>query len=396
MTTQPPTADNLPHLLVVDDSRLMRRAIIKILGKEYRLSEAGDGEEAWQRLQEHNDIKMIFSDLSMPNLDGFGLLERIRNSDDPQLQNLPVIIITGAEDDEETKQRALSRGASDFISKPFESVQLRTRAQTHLRLDDTHRQLSKTVSQLEEQGTRDEVTGLANKNYFLQRGNKDLAFAKRHSGELALLLIQIDNFNKLFTRFGKEAAQHTLQQVSRIMLDNVRQEDTVARIGVAQLVFLTPSTNCVGARQLGERVRKQIDELSIEFGGVALPATISTVIAAVDITRDTSLDNLLKIARQYLNEAIDSGGNRVVLDEADVTATIEAGEIKGVAVAEPLAAEPDLETAIQLCHTEEAARIQPYLASLLRKLYPLLQVCNQQLKLGIDDALETIRQRLDK
>jgi len=79
-----------------------------------------------------------------------------------------------------------------------------------------------------------------------------------------------------------------------------------------------------------------------------------------------------------------------------VTATIEAGEIKGVAVAEPLAAEPDLETAIQLCHTEEAARIQPYLASLLRKLYPLLQVCNQQLKLGIDDALETIRQRLDK
>jgi len=263
MTTQPPTADNLPHLLVVDDSRLMRRAIIKILGKEYRLSEAGDGEEAWQRLQEHNDIKMIFSDLSMPNLDGFGLLERIRNSDDPQLQNLPVIIITGAEDDEETKQRALSRGASDFISKPFESVQLRTRAQTHLRLDDTHRQLSKTVSQLEEQGTRDEVTGLANKNYFLQRGNKDLAFAKRHSGELALLLIQIDNFNKLFTRFGKEAAQHTLQQVSRIMLDNVRQEDTVARIGVAQLVFLTPSTNCVGARQLGEGVRKQIDELSI-------------------------------------------------------------------------------------------------------------------------------------
>ena len=396
MTTQPPTADNLPHLLVVDDSRLMRRAIIKILGKEYRLSEAGDGEEAWQRLQEHNDIKMIFSDLSMPNLDGFGLLERIRNSDDPQLQNLPVIIITGAEDDEETKQRALSRGASDFISKPFESVQLRTRAQTHLRLDDTHRQLSKTVSQLEEQGTRDEVTGLANKNYFLQRGNKDLAFAKRHSGELALLLIQIDNFNKLFTRFGKEAAQHTLQQVSRIMLDNVRQEDTVARIGVAQLVFLTPSTNCVGARQLGERIRKQIDELSIEFGGVALPATISTGIAAVDITRDTSLDNLLKIARQYLNEAIDSGGNRVVLDEADVTATIEAGEIKGVAVAEPLAAEPDLETAIQLCHTEEAARIQPYLASLLRKLYPLLQVCNQQLKLGIDDALETIRQRLDK
>ena len=73
---------------------------------------------------------MVFSDLSMPKLDGFGLLERIRNSTETRIQNLPVIIITGAEDDEETKQLALSKGASDFISKPFESVQLRTRAKT--------------------------------------------------------------------------------------------------------------------------------------------------------------------------------------------------------------------------------------------------------------------------
>jgi diguanylate cyclase (GGDEF)-like protein len=396
MTTETTTADDQPHLLVVDDSRLMRRAIIKILGKEYRLTEASDGEEGWKALQEHNDIKVIFSDLSMPNLDGYGLLERIRNSDDPHIQNLPVIIITGAEDDEDTKQRALSRGASDFISKPFESVQLRTRAKTHVRLDDTHRQLNKTVTQLEEQSTRDELTGLANKNYFLQRGNKDIAFAKRHRGELSLLLIQIDNFNKLFTSFGKEAAQHALKEVSRIMLENVRQEDTVARIGVAQLVFLTPSTNRIGARQLGERLRNQIDQLCVEFGGIALPTTISVGIAAIDITRDTLLDDVVKVARQHLNEAIDSGGNRVALEEITDSPTMGTEAVSEVSGAEPLAEEPDLETAIQLCHTDDTARMQPHLAALLRKLFPLLQVCNNQLKLGIDDALEAIRQRLDK
>lgn len=389
-------SDDRPHLLVVDDSRLMRRAISKILGKEYRLTEAGDGEEAWKTLLGHDDIKMVFSDLSMPKLDGYGLLERIRNCNEPHIQNLPVIIITGAEDDEETQQRALSKGASDFISKPFESVQLRTRAKTHLRLDDTHRQLNETATQLEEQSTRDELTGLANKNYFIQRGNKDLAFARRHRGELSLLLFQIDNFNKIFTGFGKEAALHALKEVSRIMMDNVRHEDTAARIGVAQLAFLTPSTNRIGARQFGERIRSQIEALFIEFGGIALPVTISVGIAAIDISRDTNLDEILKLASHHLADAIANGGNRVVLDESIETATTEI-EIAAEAVTlPPLSEEPDLETAVKLCQSDEGERIQTYLSTLLRKLYPLLQLCNVKLDLGIDDALEKIRQKLDK
>ena len=144
---------NKPHLLVVDDSRLMRRAIGKILGKEYRITEATDGNEAWTVLQNEDDIAVIFSDLSMPNLDGFGLLNLVRNSDNPAINSLPVIIITGAEDDDETKHKALNHGASDFISKPFESVQLRTRAQTHVKLDRTHKKLSETTTALEKQTT---------------------------------------------------------------------------------------------------------------------------------------------------------------------------------------------------------------------------------------------------
>ena len=395
MSTETTTTDKQPHLLVVDDSRLMRRAITKILGKEYRISEAGDGEEGWQVLQEQDDIKLIFSDLSMPNLDGYGLLERIRSSSESHIQNLPVIIITGAEDDEETKQLALSKGASDFISKPFESVQLRTRAKTHLRLDDTHRQLNKAVTQLEEQATTDELTGLSNKNYFLQRGNKDLAFAKRHRGELSLLLIQIDNFNKLYTRFGKQAALHALKEVSRIMIENVRREDTVARIGVAQIAFLTPSTNCIGARQFAERIRNQTEALGVEFGGISLPTTISIGVAAIDIARDTSLDDILKIANQHLNDAINNGGNCVVLEEISETDITETEADAETIIIQPLPEEPDLETAVQLCQSEEVERMQPYLAALLRKLHPLLQLCNKQLQLGIDDALEKIRQRLD-
>lgn len=396
MSTETDTNNNLPHLLVVDDSRLMRRAISKILGKEYRISEANDGEDGWRVLQQHDDIKVIFSDLSMPNLDGYGLLERIRNCNEPGIQNLPVIIITGAEDDEETKQRALSKGASDFISKPFESVQLRTRAKTHVRLDDTHRQLNETVTLLEEQTTKDDLTGLSNKNYFLQRGNKDLAFAKRHRGELSLLLIQVDNFNKLFTGFGKEAALHALKEVSRIMMDNVRHEDTVARIGVAQLAFLTPSTNRIGARQLGERIRNQIEAMTVEFGGINIPTTISIGISAIEISRNTLLDDILKVAKQHLNHAIDAGGNRTVLEEITDTLAPEIDVVEERELPPVLPEAPDLETAVTLCQNDDVIPMRPYLATLLKKLYPLLQVCNKQLQLGIDDALEKIRQRLDQ
>jgi len=122
-----------PRILAVDDSRVMRRAMSKVLGKEYDVVEAEHGEDAWTHLLNDPTIQVVFTDLSMPYLDGFGLLERMRDSDDPHLQALPVIIITGKDDDEETKQAALDKGASDFITKPFDSVQLQARAKAHVR-----------------------------------------------------------------------------------------------------------------------------------------------------------------------------------------------------------------------------------------------------------------------
>ena len=64
----------------------------------------------------------------MPELDGFGLLDRIRNSEDERISNLPFIVITGNEDDEGILQRALDNGANDLITKPFQSKEIKDRA----------------------------------------------------------------------------------------------------------------------------------------------------------------------------------------------------------------------------------------------------------------------------
>lgn len=401
----PLDAKQLPHVLVIDDSRLMRRAIGKLLGKLYRVSEAGDGEEGLNFIQSTDDIKLVFSDLSMPKLDGYGLLDKIRNSDDPRISALPVIVITGAEDSDETKQKALAHGASDFISKPFDSAQLRARAKTHIQLDETHRKLSETETKLEQQSTLDELTGLGNKNRFEQRGNQNLAYAKRHQSVLSVLRLDIDNFNRLFMRHGKEAANAVLKQVSNIALNHVRHEDTAARIGVAKLAFILPSTDHEGALRLAQRICNQVQELNFKFNNTPIAISASIGVTTPDINPQLTLGEILKIAEKHLGIAIEQGGNQVIASDKAASPPAEAEpqdleqsqhnespiESSPEAVVIPV---PNLDSAADQAQSEHAERLTPHLAVLLKRILPLLKLCNTKLSLGIDEAIITIEKRL--
>jgi CheY-like chemotaxis protein len=109
-----------PKLIIADDSRVIRFSLKKILRNEFEIIEAADGEEAWHKLQKVPEIKGIFIDLLMPNLDGYGLLERIRASEDEHVRNLPAIVITGKEGElNELLVEVHSRGGNGLVSKPF-------------------------------------------------------------------------------------------------------------------------------------------------------------------------------------------------------------------------------------------------------------------------------------
>jgi len=394
MSEDPETVnEEIPHLLVVDDSRLMRRAIGKILGNDYRITEASDGEEAWDILESDHNIRVVFSDLSMPNLDGFGLLKRIRDSDDPNINELPVIIITGADDDDETKHKALDNGASDFISKPFESVQLRTRAQTHVRLDQTHKKLNETTSELERQATTDRLTGLTNKKYFDAHIVKDLSYAKRHRRELTLIYLEVDNFHQLFLKSGKEIADSILISVAKICQSETRNEDSLARVGLAKLAFILPSANRIGAKRLADRINEEIIKLDINDNNSSTPSfTVNIGIAAIDINNSTSIEDILELAQKHLNTAISKEGNSIVIDDAIANKMPTTAEEQPA----PLSTLPTMDTAIQLANSNESVRLKPYLALLLKNLLPLLKICNTHLKLNIDDAITKIENHLKK
>ncbi|HSP01427.1 MAG TPA: response regulator [Thioalkalivibrio sp.] len=121
-----------PVILIVDDSRVMRQALKKILAPLYGVAEAGDGEEGWSRMLERPAIAGVFTDLSMPRLDGFGLMRRIRESGDEGVNTLPILLITGNEDSAGTRERALAAGATGVIMKPFNAADVLGVVQQHV------------------------------------------------------------------------------------------------------------------------------------------------------------------------------------------------------------------------------------------------------------------------
>ncbi|WP_457596834.1 response regulator [Hydrogenimonas sp.] len=103
-------------VLVVDDDMINRKLMMAMLKKNPKIGEileASDGQEAITLLKDLGDIDMVLLDIIMPIMDGIAVLQ-IMNAD-PQLQNIPVIVLTT---DESKKTEALNSGANDFIAKP--------------------------------------------------------------------------------------------------------------------------------------------------------------------------------------------------------------------------------------------------------------------------------------
>jgi diguanylate cyclase (GGDEF)-like protein len=303
-----------PRILAVDDSRVMRRAMSKVLSKYYDVIEAENGEDAWTILLNDDLIQVIFTDLSMPYLDGYGLLERIRTSDELRLKDIPVIIITGKDDDDEAKQEALDKGANDFITKPFDSIQLQARAKAHITFKQTTTKLNETSDKLERQATVDETTGLGGQRYFCKVGEETLSYTNRHGGQFILIRMDIDEFNNLFIKYGKKIMDNILQSIGGKLSQLVRQEDTIARIGVSKFALILKETNMDEVILLAERIREEIQGMTFQLpeNGDSIKLTISAGLYEPKEKTKLAFKELVTETEKYLNDAISAGGNRIV------------------------------------------------------------------------------------
>lgn len=372
-----------PAVLVIDDSRVIRRAINKILADEFTLIEAEDGEAGWETLAMNDRVQVVITDVEMPRLDGYSLICRIRASEVQRMRDIPIIVITGAQDDQ-TRERAFACGATDFVIKPIDGVQLLARARAHARLDQTTRQLTETTTKLEDQTAIDPLTELHSRRYFLQRAAQDLAFAKRHGQDLGVIRIDFDNFRAIYKEHGDDLCDQMLVWLAGLVRASARTEDTPARIRGGEFAILTPATDRGEASVLCERLRAAVADKPFEHGGVQVPLTISLGLATLNADRVDTIEDLIMRAEQHLTLAKAAGGNQLSVGyEQAVPAPEEA-----------VMEQPDLEMALKMIADGDGGKLMPYLPDMVAQVLPLLDLCDSQLDLDLAPALVSLRERL--
>lgn len=325
------------RLLIVDDSRVIRVTARKILHDHFETVEAVDGENAWELLSGEETFALVVSDLTMPRLDGFGLLERIRASHSPQIRELPVIIITGANDTDGTMERARNVGATDFIGKPFDAVHLLARTQAHANSHAASNALMQENTELEDKLSVDVTTGLYNENSFMERGYQQLSYAIRHDSNLAMFRIEIDGFGELFQYHGEVLIGAVLKGMGKTLTSVIREEDTAARTGTARFSLLLPGMNQAGIRNLAERINSTFVARSFMSDEERVSVTLSIGVGAPDIRRDIRFEEITEIADMHLIQAVSQGGNQIVYAQACSPPAIRTTE---AALPEPALPEP--------------------------------------------------------
>ena len=124
----PQAEEGRPEVLVVDDNADLREYLTRLLESDYAVRTAADGAEALEQLAERLP-DLVLTDVMMPNLDGFRLLERLR--EDPRTQRLPVIVLSARAGEEATIE-GLDAGADDYLVKPFSGPELLARVHANL------------------------------------------------------------------------------------------------------------------------------------------------------------------------------------------------------------------------------------------------------------------------
>lgn len=374
-----------PRILVVEDSTTMRKAIRRLLSNDFEVVEADDGDTGWELVRDDPSIQVVFSDLMMPRMNGFMLLRQIRESIHSRISELPVIIITGHEDDEKMRRQAMALGATDFITKPFDSLQLRARAKAHARFEHTQRRLQQATQALEQRSTIDPLTGLANANYFREHGPVLLSFAIRHGNELSVLRIDVDQYDELFRKRGRQVADKVLVNISKIITGSVRREDTVARVGLSKFAVLMPGANEQMAREVAGKIHELNQKAGYRLGNTRFAMTVSAGLVTPALYENLQFDEVIKLAEARVAKAIASGGNTVVFEEGPPADTRAAPEGRRAVLS--------VEEALILLRTGDTAKVNEQLGPLLRRMFPLLVHANRQLRLGMDGALLQLKNR---
>jgi diguanylate cyclase (GGDEF)-like protein len=260
-------------------------------------------------LHRENHYDLILLDLWMPGMDGFQVMEGLKEIETDDY--LPVLAVTA---DPAHKLRALQSGAKDFVSKPLDLAEVLMRVHNMLEVRLLHEVARNYSKMLESLALNDPLTGLANRRLLSDRMSMAMVHARRNQGSMAVMYLDLDGFKQINDTLGHGAGDALLKMVAERLVATVREEDTVARLGGDE--FVLALWHVSGAEYAATAALRAIEAVSrpYDIEGTTVSITIS---AGVSIYPDHGEDaeTLMKSADLALYEAKSHGKNNYRIAE---------------------------------------------------------------------------------
>jgi len=171
-------------------------------------------------------------------------------------------------------------------------------------------ELKEKSNLLEYQATHDQLTGLYNRQKFNEIFTKEIKREKRYENSLSLIIFDIDNFKNFNDTYGHDVGDEVLKLISKIVLENVREHDTIVRWGGEEFLILLPQTQINGAKNVAEKIRIAIENYKAEN----IPAQITASFGISKLEDGDNETSFIKKADVALYQAKREGKNRIILN----------------------------------------------------------------------------------
>jgi diguanylate cyclase (GGDEF)-like protein len=294
--------DHSPIILVIDDSKDVHRLLAARMRKEdYSFVSAFSGEEGLRMVAEVKP-SIILLDLNMPEMDGFEVLRKLKEM--PEVRDRPVIVISGLQSAQD-KVVAFDLGASDYVTKPFDLMELRVRVRAALRVQSLMEMLS-------ERAHVDGLTGLWNRSHFASRWPEAVSCARRNDRPLSVAMFDADLFKSVNDNLGHPAGDAVLQGIAKVLQRESRLTDIPCRYGGEEFALIMPDTAPEDGLLVCDRMRRSISNI-VWPRHPDRRVSISVGVAGSTFAIDMDPDAWIEAADKALYRSKDNGRNRSTL-----------------------------------------------------------------------------------